>query len=363
MGKRVTIKDIAEAAGVSIGTVHCALNGKPGVSEEKRQLINQVARNMDYRPNTLAASLKRKTIRIAAVVPGNFPTSRHYFSFIWKGIRDYLQSLDDYNIELLEFPCLLSGSSHSQTLKEVLEHHSIDGLLTTGYSDPKAIGGLLSGFAEKGIPVVLISNDMPQTGRLACVQPDYPQIGSTLAELICRQVGVDAPILMCAGHPAIPSHYLILRGFLEYMEGKGKQNPLHVLQSGEGENHFRELLEDTLRQEPDIAGCCSVNATDSVLLSEVLTQTGRAGKIIAVGSDLFRENLEALRQDVLTNLVNKKPYDQGYIAARYLTDHLIRETITDKDVIYVGSEIVFQSNLSNYDNDFYRFVTESPNVC
>ena len=36
MSKRITIKDIAERAGVSIGSVHCALYGKPGVGDATR---------------------------------------------------------------------------------------------------------------------------------------------------------------------------------------------------------------------------------------------------------------------------------------------------------------------------------------
>ena len=39
MSKRITIKDIAERAGVSIGSVHCALYGKPGVGDATRERI------------------------------------------------------------------------------------------------------------------------------------------------------------------------------------------------------------------------------------------------------------------------------------------------------------------------------------
>lgn len=353
MGKRATIKDIAEAAGVSIGTVHCALYGKPGVSEEKRLHIIEVARQMDYRPNTLAASLKRKTIRIAAALPGKTPTSRHYFSFIWRGIRDYIQSVDDYNIELLSFPYFQNVNSHSQTLNDILENHEIDGLLTTGYTDPKAIG-VISRFVKKGIPVVLISNDMPETGRMCCVQPDYPQIGSTLAELISRQIPKDGGIALCAGDPIVPSHYLIVEGFMEYVKRKNMRNPLYILHASEEDEGFYDVLLSTLRDHDDIAACCSVNATNSVLLGKALEETGKAGNMVAVGSDLFRETIDYLKQDVLTNLVSKKPYAQGHTAAKYLIEHLLREDSSEQDVIHIGSEIIFQSNLPNYDNPFFR---------
>lgn len=76
--------------------------------------------------------------------------------------------------------------------------------------------------------------------------------------------------------------------------------------------------------------------------------------MIAVGSDLFRETIDYLKQDVLTNLVSKKPYTQGHTAAKHLIEHLLREDTSEQDVIHIGSEIIFQSNLPNYDNPFFR---------
>ena len=61
--KRVTIKDIARETQYSIASIHCALNGKPGVSEEARQYIRETAQRMGYRPNSVAVSLKRKGSR------------------------------------------------------------------------------------------------------------------------------------------------------------------------------------------------------------------------------------------------------------------------------------------------------------
>jgi LacI family transcriptional regulator len=87
--RRVTIKDIATQAGVSLGTVHCALAGKAGVSEATRRRILEIARKNDYRPNSLVASLKRKAINIAAAFPGATEENRFYFSPVWNGVRNY----------------------------------------------------------------------------------------------------------------------------------------------------------------------------------------------------------------------------------------------------------------------------------
>ena len=54
---RVTIKDIAERAGVSKGAVSYALNGRPGVSDETRDRILAIANDLGWYPNRAARAL------------------------------------------------------------------------------------------------------------------------------------------------------------------------------------------------------------------------------------------------------------------------------------------------------------------
>jgi LacI family transcriptional regulator len=65
----ITSKEIAEACGVSRGTVDRALNNRPGINEETRKLILETAERLGYRPHFLARSLaKGKTMSIGLVV-------------------------------------------------------------------------------------------------------------------------------------------------------------------------------------------------------------------------------------------------------------------------------------------------------
>ena len=66
----ITIKDIADRAGVSYATVSRALNNRSDVSDSTRKLIMELASQMGYQPNAIARSLvKRKSMNIALVVP------------------------------------------------------------------------------------------------------------------------------------------------------------------------------------------------------------------------------------------------------------------------------------------------------
>lgn len=57
----VTIKDIAHTLGLNFSTVSRALNKKPGVRKETRELIIKTANDMGYRPNTVARELVNRS--------------------------------------------------------------------------------------------------------------------------------------------------------------------------------------------------------------------------------------------------------------------------------------------------------------
>ena len=69
MGRKATILDVAEAAGVSPSTVSHAISGKRPISADRKKIIFQKIRELDYRPNLFASSMRnREARRIGLVV-------------------------------------------------------------------------------------------------------------------------------------------------------------------------------------------------------------------------------------------------------------------------------------------------------
>lgn len=70
MNKRCTIRDVAKAAGVSVATVSNVFNSINKVSEETKQMILSVAKELDYQPNMVARSLSmQKSGMIGLLLP------------------------------------------------------------------------------------------------------------------------------------------------------------------------------------------------------------------------------------------------------------------------------------------------------
>lgn len=84
---RTSLKDLAERLGVSIATVSRALRNSHEVGEEMKQKVQALARELNYRPNPFAQSLRKEAPRIIGVVVPNLVT--HYYSAVLAGIEDY----------------------------------------------------------------------------------------------------------------------------------------------------------------------------------------------------------------------------------------------------------------------------------
>ena len=84
--KHTSLKDLAQALGVSIPTVSRALKDSPEISRELCAKVKALAKEMNYRPNPFAMSLRKNAPRIIGVIVPDIVT--HFFASILNGIEN-----------------------------------------------------------------------------------------------------------------------------------------------------------------------------------------------------------------------------------------------------------------------------------
>ena len=85
--RRTSLKDLADRLGVSIATVSRALRNSHEVGEELKTKIQALAKELNYRPNPFAQSLRKEAPRVIGVIVPNLVT--HYYAAVLDGIEDY----------------------------------------------------------------------------------------------------------------------------------------------------------------------------------------------------------------------------------------------------------------------------------
>jgi len=121
----VTLKEIAEALGVSAMTVSRALNNRSNVEESTRKRILAKAEEMGYTPNHVAKSLvSRKTFTIGVVIP---EISHVFFAEVISGIEEVAYQMD-YQLILTN-----SAENYEREKKAIqtLRSKRVDGILVS----------------------------------------------------------------------------------------------------------------------------------------------------------------------------------------------------------------------------------------
>jgi len=119
----ITIRDVAEKAGVSVTTVSRTLNNRGYISDETRKKISDAIRELDYSPNQLARSLyNAKTQIIGLVVPS---ICHPFFAQITQLVEHRLYHLG-YHILL----CTTEGNPGQESnIFDILRQHRVDGII------------------------------------------------------------------------------------------------------------------------------------------------------------------------------------------------------------------------------------------
>lgn len=187
---RVTLRDVAERAGVSRATASLVLRGQGRVSEETRERVMGVMRDMGYVYDRVAASLRNQRAGVVGVVITNL--ANPFFAELFKGLEGALLTSG--------FVPLLASTSddavQQDSVLQMLREHRVDGLAivpATG-SDER----LLDRLTTWGVGHLLVTRYV-EGGAAAYLGPDDARGGALAAEHL---IGHGVRKLAYVGGPA-----------------------------------------------------------------------------------------------------------------------------------------------------------------
>ncbi|MBQ6405939.1 MAG: LacI family DNA-binding transcriptional regulator [Prevotella sp.] len=347
---KIRIKDIAERAGVSVGTVDRVLHERPNVSPKALEKVKKALEEMDYKPNMYASALAyNKSYNFICVIPKH--ESEAYWQEIEEGASSCCERYRDFRIfNKVYYYNRFSTETFAKTMSEVLKQNP-DGVIvvpskidvTRRYTDQ---------MHERNIPFILLDSYMPDLKPLAFFGQDSFASGYFAARMLMMMAPKEKEIMlmkqMRGNNVASKQQENRETGFRHYMTDHFPSVVIHEvnLSLDEKREKYDAILERFFTEHPLVHHCITFNSK-AHLVGEYLLRSNRRN-IQIMGYDVVEKNAECVRHGSISFLIAQHAYMQGYACI----DTLFRAIVLKKEVDpinYMPIELLSRENI-----DYYR---------
>lgn len=329
---RVTIKQIAEAAGVSRGTVDRALNGRPGVKAEVEENIKRIARELGYKPNYAAKALadnrySKKKIGVLLNSEGNA-----FFDEVLSGVKAALSELEEFGVDSIIRTMSGYDAQEQITLLNDLMQEQISGIVLTPVNAPEVVEKICT-LREQGIEIVTVNTDVLQSGRLAYVGCNYKKSGAVAAGLIgmMNQGKTENYVIVKSSHRNLAVEQRS-RGIIETLE---KDFPLirvtGTIDNEDSNTLSYKVVSELLKKNEKLDGICFAGAGHKGGI-QAICDSGKKIKIITF--DLTESIKMHLKTNIVAATVCQDPYRQGYDGIDIMGKYLLWNQKPEKEFNY-----------------------------
>jgi LacI family transcriptional regulator len=343
--KKYTIKNIAELAGVSKGTVDRVLHKRGKVSDKALEKVKKVLNEIDYKPNLLARSLKKtKDYHICVVMPdfnedpfwipcnqgllkavdefASFGVFIEPFFFNPNDVISFLEA-NKKVLELVPDAVLLAPLFYKETLK-IVNDYVFSNIIVSKFNNQLEIVNTKN----------FVGQDLFKSGRIA----------AGLLKMILPENGTIAVIHIDEDFNNSVHMQEKEKGFRSYfkeVENSDFQIKTYNFKQNILETKLNTLFTDSL----------NVNAifvtTSKVYKVADFINNKKLNNIKVIGYDLLDENMHHLKNNTIDFLIHQNPKKQVFLGLSYLVEYfLFEKEIPAKSLLPI--DIITSENLETY---------------
>lgn len=345
---RIRIKDIAQMAGVSVGTVDRVLHSRSGVSESSRIKVEEILKKLNYQPNMYASALaSNKKYRFAYLLPSH--NEGDYWKDVERGMQQAITRFSDFNVSLSDYYYdQYESGAFIESGMHILEAQP-DGVILSPTVEEET-EQFVNQLREAGIPYVFIDSNIARLEPLAFYGQHAQRSGYFAARMLRLLASGEPEIVIFRqiNEGRLGSNQQLHReeGFYEYMkehcpELKMWELNLYAKQPGEDAS----LLDDFFAAHPNVKCGITFNSK-AYIIGEYMQRHGRTDFHL-MGYDLLRRNVACLKEGVIDFIIAQQPTVQGYNSIECLCNHLIlRKKV--KDCNYMPINLITTENIDFY---------------
>ncbi|MDO4333326.1 MAG: LacI family DNA-binding transcriptional regulator [Eubacteriales bacterium] len=336
-----TMKEIADLAGVSRGTVDRVLNNRGCVNPATAALVRDIARQLDYKPNRagIALAAQRKNLKLGVLL---FDTGNRFFEDVWNGVFEKSEELAGYNCTVLARKVGFSAPEQADTIAE-LESGGINGLVLSPFNDA-LIAEQINRLADKGIPVITTNTDIYHSRRIAFVGSDFYRCGQTAAGLMRLMTNGNTNVGIITGSSQVLCHTDRIKGFCDNISANYPHiRVVETIENSDDEFESYDKTLDLLTRHPELNALYFTAGGVYGGCRAVLSSGRKDIRIIAY--DTIPTTRELVEQDVICATICQQPSIQGSRPLQLLFDYLMTGEKPEKEFYYTAVDIRIKENL------------------
>lgn len=341
---KVTIKKIAEIAGVHPATVDKVLHNRPGVSDEVRERVQKLIDELGYKPNPAGRVLQQqgKEFIIAAIL-----VKVDALPYIRAGIEKGIREQTGLDIKIHWYLTSYSDAGQQAQYIDKAVEEKADGIIISPISSNR-VREAINRAADAGIPVIATNSDIEGTRRLCYVGQDGLRAsrvaGRTMGNLL-RGSGRIA-IISSAIDSENNSYHVKVRedGFRDFLrETFPDIEIVTAVESFEDpEITYRETL-NLLQNRRDLDGLY-VTCGGLSQVGDAIRESGRTD-LKVISFEKYPEILELLREDIIDCTIDSELERQGAVPVQIIMDQLVLKKSPPEENIFTDIRILIKECL------------------
>lgn len=339
----VTIKQIAELANVSRGTVDKVLNERPGVKEETKKKVLKIAKELDYHPNFLGKALvqSKTPTKIGIVLT---PDYNPYIQAILRGIN---QAKEEFAAFSLTVTVKMLTTLEPAELVSILNEMGQDGyagIALLPIDDPQ-VKGKINQLADQGIIIITFNSKIEDIRELCFLGQDHVKGGETAAGLMGRLLPDGGDIGIIISSHNLSCHQCRLKGFQDKLALRYPN--LRIVEIQENQDRKEGAFKTTLEycnKYPDLKGIY-ITGGGIAGVGNALEIAGKAGELKIVCHDLIPDTVTLLKKGTVDFAIGQSATHQGYQLVKLLFDYIIKRQKPESDYIKVPITIATEDTI------------------
>ena len=220
-------------------------------------------------------------------------------------------------------------------------------------SDPEALIPAMKKAWEAKIPVILIDSAAADSGKAyyqSFLATDNQKAGELCAQALIDKVGTTGKIAIMSYTAGSGSEIGRVGGFKKYIESHSKLQIVGPFYSNSQMGTALNQTTDVLAANADLKGIFGANEPTAIGMGRALAQTGKAGKVVAIGFDGNSDLQGFIKDGTLEAIAVQSAYEMGHLGVKTAVELIEGKTVPkfrDTGVLMVTKKNIDTADAKN----------------